>query len=97
MYFMSFHVDSREGTRRAGMLASPATYAASSIHNEHKAVGLLPVTGQNLPLISRGGTSIVCTSIYIGMMLSVSRYAQKTKKKNKAAIASEENDEEIEE
>ncbi|QFQ13189.1 FtsW/RodA/SpoVE family cell cycle protein [Pseudoprevotella muciniphila] len=61
------------------------------------AVGLLPVTGQNLPLISRGGTSIVCTSIYIGMMLSVSRYAQKTKKKNKAAIASEENDEEIEE
>ena len=37
------------------------------------AVNLIPVTGQPLPLISRGGTSIVITCIYIGMILSVSR------------------------
>jgi len=36
-------------------------------------VNLFPVTGQPLPLISRGGTSIVITCIYIGMILSVSR------------------------
>lgn len=36
-------------------------------------VGLFPVTGQPLPLISRGGTSFVINSIYIGMILSVSR------------------------
>jgi cell division protein FtsW len=38
------------------------------------AVGLLPVTGQPLPLISRGGTSTVITCFYIGIILSVSRF-----------------------
>lgn len=37
------------------------------------AVNLLPVTGQTLPLISMGGTSIWFTSISIGIILSVSR------------------------
>lgn len=41
------------------------------------AVGLLPVTGQPLPLISKGGTSYIITCIYIGMILSVSRTARK--------------------
>jgi cell division protein FtsW len=36
-------------------------------------VNLLPVTGQTLPLISMGGTSMWFTSIAIGMILSVSR------------------------
>ena len=40
------------------------------------AVDLIPVTGQPLPLISKGGTSTVINSIYIGIILSVSRYAQ---------------------
>ena len=37
------------------------------------AVGAFPVTGQPLPLISKGGTSIVITSIYFGIMMSVCR------------------------
>ena len=37
-------------------------------------VGLVPVTGQPLPLISKGGTSILTTCIYFGIILSVSRY-----------------------
>lgn len=37
------------------------------------AVGLGPVTGQPLPLISRGGTSVLITSVYFGIMLCVSR------------------------
>lgn len=37
--------------------------------------GLFPVSGQPLPLISKGGTSILTTSIAFGVMLSVSRFA----------------------
>ena len=36
------------------------------------AVGLFPVTGQPLPLISTGGTSIWMTCFAIGIVLSVS-------------------------
>jgi cell division protein FtsW len=35
--------------------------------------GLLPVTGQPLPWVSRGGTSIIFTAVAIGMILGVSR------------------------
>lgn len=35
--------------------------------------GLGPVTGQPLPLITRGGTSAVVTSLYFGIMMCVSR------------------------
>ena len=37
------------------------------------AVGLLPVTGQPLPLVSMGGTSIWFSSIAVGIILSVGR------------------------
>jgi cell division protein FtsW len=37
------------------------------------AVNLFPVTGQTLPLVSMGGTSIWFTSISLGIVLSVSR------------------------
>lgn len=36
-------------------------------------VHLMPVTGQPLPLISKGGTSIWITCVYFGIMLSISR------------------------
>ena len=39
------------------------------------AVGIFPVTGQPLPLVSRGGSSIMVNCAYIGMMLSISRSA----------------------
>lgn len=42
------------------------------------AVGLIPVTGQPLPLISRGGTSTLITCLYFGILLSISRYARRT-------------------
>ena len=41
------------------------------------AVGLAPVTGQPLPLVSRGGTSSVLNCIYVGVILSISRSAKK--------------------
>ncbi|MGA0074642.1 MAG: FtsW/RodA/SpoVE family cell cycle protein [Flavobacteriaceae bacterium] len=42
------------------------------------AVALLPVTGQTLPLISSGGTSIWMTCLALGMILSASRKDQPT-------------------
>lgn len=41
------------------------------------AVGLGPVTGQPLPLISKGGTSSIINCCYIGIILSISRSAKK--------------------
>ena len=41
------------------------------------AVGIVPVTGQPLPLISKGGTSTIINCAYIGAILSVSRTAKK--------------------
>ena len=40
--------------------------------------GVFPVSGQPLPLISKGGSSILATSIAFGIMLSVSRFAVQT-------------------
>jgi cell division protein FtsW len=37
-------------------------------------VGLLPITGLPLPLVSFGGTSLVMTLFGIGILLSISRY-----------------------
>jgi cell division protein FtsW len=37
------------------------------------AVNIFPVTGQPLPLISMGGTSLWFSSLAIGIILSVSR------------------------
>lgn len=45
------------------------------------AVNILPVTGQTLPLISMGGTSIWFTSIAIGIILSVSREIEEEQEK----------------
>ncbi|MCK5823026.1 MAG: FtsW/RodA/SpoVE family cell cycle protein [Bacteroidales bacterium] len=42
------------------------------------AVNIFPVTGQTLPFVSMGGTSIIFTSIAMGIVLSVSRKVQET-------------------
>jgi cell division protein FtsW len=47
------------------------------------AVGLAPVTGQPLPLISRGGTSTIMNCVYVGIILSVSYTAKKKVDANK--------------
>lgn len=56
------------------------------------AVGMLPVTGQPMPFISMGGTSILFTGISIGMILSVSKEIGKIdEKRNKFEIAQSDN------
>lgn len=48
-------------------------------------VGLVPVTGLTLPMVSMGGSSIWFNSIAIGIVLSVSRYVDEMEGKTKAA------------
>lgn len=45
------------------------------------AVNLIPVTGQPLPLVSRGGTSTLITCAYFGLILSADRFGMGKKKK----------------
>ena len=56
-----------------------------ALFNMLVAVGLAPVTGQPLPLISKGGTSTIINCIYIGVILSVSRSAKKKKEDKSSA------------
>ncbi len=42
------------------------------------AVNIFPVTGQTLPFVSMGGTSIIFTSIAMGIVINVSRKVQET-------------------
>lgn len=71
---------------------SPGTYGAflavgltfslvfQGMINMAVAVDLLPVTGQPLPLVSMGGTSLWFTSLAIGIILSVSRKVEEIEK-----------------
>lgn len=51
------------------------------------------VTGQPLPLMSQGGTSVLINCVYIGIILSISRYAKKCamQEKNNEIITNNEN------
>lgn len=61
------------------------------------ATSLGPVTGQPLPLISRGGTSILITSIYFGVILGITRQIKEEQdaRGTTEIIREEEPDEEV--
>jgi cell division protein FtsW len=54
-----------------------------ALTNMAVAVNLIPVTGQTLPLISSGGTSILMTCMAVGIVLSVSAKREETKAQEK--------------
>lgn len=63
--------------------------AAQAMFNMMVAVGLAPITGQPLPLISRGGTSTIINCIYIGAILSVSLWAKKKQNESEPTLHKE--------
>ncbi|RKO69975.1 cell division protein FtsW [Sphingobacterium puteale] len=67
------------GTFLAAGLGFSLTIQA--LANMAVAVGLGPVTGVPLPLVSMGGTSILFTSVALGIILSVSRNIEELKGK----------------
>ncbi len=56
------------------MLGIISMIAIQSLINLGVVVGLFPVTGVTLPLMSYGGTSLTITLISIGIMINISKY-----------------------
>jgi cell division protein FtsW len=58
-----------------GLLSAGLSFAVvvQAMVNMGVAVGVLPITGLQLPLVSMGGTSLLFTGIAIGIIISVSR------------------------
>ncbi|MCF8295843.1 MAG: FtsW/RodA/SpoVE family cell cycle protein [Bacteroidales bacterium] len=52
---------------------------AQAFINMGVCVGILPVTGQPLPFISMGGTSVFFSSIAVGVMLNISKVSETAK------------------
>lgn len=55
-------------------------------------VGIGPVTGQPLPMISRGGTSALITSIYFGIIMCVAREQNELYDRQRSATVESEED-----
>ena len=51
-------------------------FVLQALINMAVAVGLLPVTGLTLPLVSKGGTSLIFTFVTLGLIMSVSRFIE---------------------
>jgi len=82
------------------MLRRPLTFGAylafglgflvivQAMINMGVSIGLLPVTGQPLPFVSMGGSSLMATGIILGMILSVTRNIEE--ETSEAAIITDE-------
>ena len=62
------------------VMGSALMLSLQAFMNMAVAVGVIPVTGQPLPLISRGGTSIMASCVYFGIILSADRFSVRHKK-----------------
>lgn len=68
------------------VLGSALMLVVQALVNMAVAVNLIPVTGQPLPLVSRGGTSTLITCAYFGLILSADRFGiGKKKEENQKA------------
>jgi len=90
LLFRGVRIVIRSSKTFAGFLAIGLCFSLifQALINMAVAVNLFPVTGQPLPLVSMGGTSIWFTSITIGIILSVSRETEADVKHESKAIAS---------
>jgi cell division protein FtsW len=71
------------------VLAVGLPIIVQALANMSVAVGLMPVTGQPLPLLSSGGTAIWMSSFAIGVILSVSRMTQQQERNDLEEFVSE--------
>lgn len=78
LFFRGVRIANKSERTFGSLLAIGLTFSLvfQAMINMAVAVNLFPVTGQPLPLVSMGGTSIWFTSIAIGMILSVSRESE---------------------
>lgn len=78
-----------ESPRAFGALVAMGLGLSMSLQafvNMGVAVGMLPVTGLTIPLVSMGGTSLFMNSIGFGIILGISKYIEEEKKQQSEAI-----------
>ena len=75
IFFRGIEIFQRCGTAFPGLLVLGLALliTCQALLHIMVTVNLIPETGQTLPLISRGGSSVLFTTIALGMILSVSR------------------------
>lgn len=75
IFFRAIEIFRRCGTAFPGLLVLGLALliTCQALLHIMVTVNLIPETGQTLPLISRGGSSVIFTTIAMGMILSVSR------------------------
>lgn len=75
IFFRAIEIFRRCGTAFPGLLVLGLALqiTCQALLHIMVTVNLIPETGQTLPLISRGGSSVLFTSVALGMILSVSR------------------------
>jgi cell division protein FtsW len=91
LFFRAIRILRKAEKTFGGLLAVGLSFSLvfQAMINMAVAVNLFPVTGQPLPLVSMGGTSIWFTSIAIGIILSVSREVYDTDEKEELAEGGE--------
>ena len=62
------------------------TLVIQAIANMAVSVGLVPITGVTLPLVSMGGSSFIFTCVAIGIILSVGRNIEVLEGKSKTVV-----------
>jgi len=78
-----------ESPRAFGALVAMGLGLSMSLQafvNMGVAVGMLPVTGLTIPLVSMGGTSLFMNSIGFGIILGISRYIEEEKNQQEEAL-----------
>jgi cell division protein FtsW len=78
-----------ESPRAFGALVAMGLGLSMSLQafvNMGVAVGMLPVTGLTIPLVSMGGTSLFMNSIGFGIILGISRYIEEEKTQQEEAL-----------
>ncbi len=78
-----------ESPRAFGALVAMGLGLSMSLQafvNMGVAVGILPVTGLTIPLVSMGGTSLFMNSIGFGIILGISKYVQEEKQQQQEAL-----------
>jgi cell division protein FtsW len=84
---------SKSNNAFGGLLSAGLSFILTIQAMVHMAacVGVIPVTGQTLPLVSMGGTSLLFTGVAFGIILSVSRGEFDSKLGSSKKVASKEN------
>lgn len=93
LFFRSIKITTEIPQSFGGFLAFGLSFmlVMQAMINMGVAVGILPVTGQPLPLVSMGGTSLMFTGCAFGMILSVSKEVKNKSKRNEPETTEDNN------